>query len=596
MKNATSVLVLMLAVLCLNLSNAASVRPIIQVGTTTKLTTQINLTSRQPDIVVTAGPVSGRGDFNGDGVDDLLESVTPPLLDMTGGGIIFGGKNIDSSSGTISFGRPDLFIAPKSFSFTMPRFVGITSLNDLNGDGIDEIAAHVFNVNAPDGRMAQAEYVYFGSPSLVPGEIDLREWTPDLKLFNTSSGNLRILFSFLIADINGDGANDLISTGVLLAQGLNLIHIVLGPFASGSVIDLQTRAPDIVITGNTSAFSGVMAADVNGDGISDLLIGRPVDRRVDIVAGSTELRAGTEISLVQGGASTVIDGFPGRFPSLGTGDVNGDGIYDIMIGNASRLAADGSTDVEFAGEVYVVFGSRSLAGRSVSISDGQQDVTIRGAAGGSGSSVQGDNFGLEVFSLDLNGDGISDILVHAPHGEGPRNRFRDSGAAYVILGSRGLKSGTTLDVGRDEQDVKMFIEEQDAFLNLADGGTFDINGDGYSDIGFTIYRPRIPPPPPDSFYFDTLNVILGGPVTPPEITKAKFQSDSSELIISGDNFNGAMQVEINGVLLDRKASYEPSTGRLRVEGKKGQLNLHSGKNKLTVIRRGSRSNTVKVKA
>ena len=142
----------------------------------------------------------------------------------------------------------------------------------------------------------------------------------------------------------------------------------------------------------------------------------------------------------------------------------------------------------------------------------------------------------------------------------------------------------------------MFIEDKDKGAHLFFGPSFDINGDGYSDFGFVISRPIVPPPPPDSFFFEPLNVVLGGPVAPPEITKAKFQADSSELVITGANFNGSIQVEINGVLLERKASFDASTGRLTIEGSKRQLNLHSGKNELTLIRRGSRSNTVKVKA
>jgi hypothetical protein len=597
MRNSGNALVPSLALLFLSLATSASVHPTTQIGTGRTLPTQINLTSRQPDIVVPAGPIAGSGDFNGDGIDDLLLSVTPPLLDLTAGGIIFGGKSLDPSSGTLEVRRVDLSIAPKGPSFSLPRFRGLHAARDLNGDGIDEIVADVLNAVAPDGRKEEAAYIYFGSPSLRPGEIDLREWTPDVKIFKPSSGNLRIpFFQFEgSADVNGDGAKDLISIGLLVPQGLSIVHIILGPFASGSVVDLQSRAPDIVITADTNGISGVSVADVSGDGISDLLIGRPVDRRVDIVAGSTELRTGTEISLAQGGASAVIVGVPGRVPAIAAGDINGDRIADILVGLANRTLADGTPDPDFPGEVYVVFGSGSLLGRRISIGEGQQDVTIRGAARGSDSEFQqGDSFGSQVFAMDLNGDGISDILVEALFGEGPKNRFRDSGAAYLILGSKDLKSGTTLEVGRDEQDVKMFIEEKDAHLFF--GPAFDINGDGYSDFGFVISRPRIPPPPPDSFLFNPLNIVLGGPVAPPEITKAKFQADSSELVISGANFNGAMQLEINGVLLDQRASFEPSTGRLRVEGTKRQLNLHSGKNELTVIRKGSRSNTVKVKA
>ncbi|HEV8487316.1 MAG TPA: hypothetical protein VGV87_27455, partial [Blastocatellia bacterium] len=195
MKKAGNALVLTLALLFLGFATAASVRPTnlrppTQVGTERTLPTQISLTSRLSDIAVPAGPVAGSGDFNGDGIDDLLLSVTPPLLDLTAGGIIFGGKSLDPSSGTLEVRRVDLSIAPKGPSFTLPRFRGLHAAKDLNGDGIDEIVADVLNAVAPDGRREEAAYIYFGSPSLHPGEIDLREWTPDVKIFKPSSGNL----------------------------------------------------------------------------------------------------------------------------------------------------------------------------------------------------------------------------------------------------------------------------------------------------------------------------------------------------------------------------------------------------------------------
>jgi hypothetical protein len=56
-----------------------------------------------------------------------------------------------------------------------------------------------------------------------------------------------------------------------------------------------------------------------------------------------------------------------------------------------------------AGEAYVIFGQPQFQG-SVDLAEGEQDVTVFGAAAG-------DNLGLSVVAADLNGDGIDDIIV-----------------------------------------------------------------------------------------------------------------------------------------------------------------------------------------
>lgn len=90
-------------------------------------------------------------------------------------------------------------------------------------------------------------------------------------------------------------------------------------------------------------------------------------------------------------------------------------------------------------------------------------------------------------------------------------------------------------------------------------------------------------------------VYFGGPLLPPAINKAKFKQGKSRLTITGSEFTGNLRVEINGVIINREATFVPEDGQLILRGTRDELNLNSSPNQVVVIRKGTRSNIARVK-
>ncbi|WP_297326066.1 integrin alpha, partial [Nitrosomonas sp.] len=117
---------------------------------------------------------------------------------------------------------------------------------------------------------------------------------------------------------------------------------------------------------------------------------------------------------------TAADDFSGR-PVSSAGDVNGDGLDDVIVG-----ARSADSNGYYSGSSYVVFGQAAGFSATLNLTslDGSNGFRLDGAAfDGSGYSVS--NAG------DVNGDGFDDVIIGAP-GVDPNGNL--SGSSYVVFG------------------------------------------------------------------------------------------------------------------------------------------------------------------
>jgi hypothetical protein len=206
--------------------------------------------------------------------------------------------------------------------------------------------------------------------------------------------------------------------------------------------------------------AAVATADLNGDGYREIIVGAPGSQRIYVVNGHP-LLAGTLDLSTQPAAAVLVAPFVGA--QLATGDLDGDTVFDIAIG-----AANGASG---AGRMYIVRG-RPIGGAFDL--EAVADTVIDGYD-------LGDRLGTSFRVADITGEGIRDLIIGAPGGDGPVNSRPNGGEAYVVFGGAGFPRGR-VGIGVSANVVFFGGAAGDLFGSRIEAG--DINRDIPDDLMF----------------------------------------------------------------------------------------------------------------
>jgi Ca2+-binding RTX toxin-like protein len=232
-----------------------------------------------------------------------------------------------------------------------------------------------------------------------------------------------------------------------------------------------------VAAGDRSGFSVASAGDVNGDGLADLIVGAhyasPNGVSYVVFGKASGFSSNIDLSLLDGS-----NGF--RLSGAAAGEQSG-----RSVASAGDVNGDGFVDLivgaHFAdvngtnsGAAYVVFGNDTGFASNVDLS------SLDGTTGFSLSGAAGDRVGVSVASAgDVNGDDIADLIVSA-HGATPNGGF--SGASYVVFGKdTGFASNVELSDLDGTNGFKLSGATND-FSGLSVSSAGDVNGDGFDDL------------------------------------------------------------------------------------------------------------------
>ncbi|NBB73583.1 MAG: hypothetical protein GVY35_07895, partial [Bacteroidetes bacterium] len=269
--------------------------------------------------------VASAGDVNADGFSDIIVGARDAGDDFTGRAYVFlGGPDL---VGTLEAAAADMILIGEAtddaFGFE------VAPVGDVDGDGYDDVGVLAPRPNDSEGLA----YLFRGRAPL-PAVVDAADATFRLR----AEPPFTWLASIAGADLNRDGFSDLIvgSRGLSSSTDVGRVGVVFG--GTDLVGTISTANVDVVLRGswgddaNDRFGTALAAGDINADGFSDIVVGAhffPLTSdpgRAYAFYGGPTLDTAPDVT------------YYGEQPedqfglAVATGDVNGDGRSDVMVG------------------------------------------------------------------------------------------------------------------------------------------------------------------------------------------------------------------------------------------------------------------------
>jgi len=411
------------------------------------------------------------GDLNGDGFDDVVvATVDGGVAGFLGGGIyVFHG----SATGLDP-------VPVQTFGYAEPYAYGGRSvaLGDIDSDGILDLAWGAHGANLPGSNDIGVVMLHAGvGDGTFDPEATWERWG--------DHGGDQLGYQVALCDVSGDGADDLIAVGHRgenrdadpIVYDVGDLRIYPGN-PGGPTLEPTWRAfgvyPDLAggfTTRNTGWGLHLATGDIDGDGACDVVVGHYYEGPED----------GTDYGMVWRYLASDVTGPAPALPSrmyssttesqfgrpLALGDVDGDGLDDLLVG--ARLDDTQQTN---GGAAYLFLASDD-DGRDAADLMLELDASWRVEA-----LESNDYIGWGVDLTDMDGDGLDDVVVGATQDE-----------VYGGLSTTGVVGwfgatdvlATTTSVMDDAVEL-WAPEPQSEQFGLDVGAAGDVDGDGLADL------------------------------------------------------------------------------------------------------------------
>ncbi len=448
------------------------------------------------------------GDFNGDGVLDVVYGAAAahnPSSETSGGYYIMNGNAANLHDVNYSGNNDDDRIVKlsdlTSGSPTIPGFFQefdaagnqdgfrfakqVANLGDIDGDGKDDLILSSAGNQSAVIRLGGGTQITLTNIPVTAGVHD----------------DITVAY---VGDINGDGFNDIL-IGTPSAQFYDgntfnqqgAAFLIYGGNDLPTTINIATYAESFRLNpyyyGDNQFFGKTITGigDFDGDGFDDFAIGGPGrstnDGAVAIYSGASGYAAPALLTFIEG-TSSVGSKFGESIANIG--DINGDGLDDILMSAPNASGANGT------GTAYVLYGTDNALSASYNITN-LNTGSFNGFQiqyGGDANGGADERLGTTMAGAgDFNGDGVNDFVITGANGEMIDKAFIIFGGDYLETYLTGNANTLMLMDVFGNNDLGLVVHYSDQLDENAAGGSdqrlnvtggSDLNGDGFDDVIF----------------------------------------------------------------------------------------------------------------